>query len=104
MLVVTKVCRESSKHNFVATKKVLSRRAAFCRDKHLFVATKVCFAATKLVLVAAPAPAYDRCLCEGGGGGLAGGGVWRWGGWRRQCRETASGGTDVGFTLSSAKQ
>ena len=56
----TRACRD--KHTFVATKLCLTRQK-FCRDKYIFVATKnvFCrdntFVATKMILVA---PANDR--------------------------------------------
>ena len=61
--VVTKVCL--SQQNYVCHNKYLLRqkvchdkiflsRLKFCRDKHIFVTTKMYFVATKFILVAAP--------------------------------------------------
>ena len=53
MLVATNTYACRDKHNFVATK-VFSRQAYFCRDeRRVFVG--LCFVATKMILVAAPA-------------------------------------------------
>ena len=47
-VVATNMCLSRQNPSFVATNIILSRQAYFCRDKHMFVATK-------MILVAAPA-------------------------------------------------
>ena len=57
--VTTNIC--SNKHNFVTTK-LLSRQAHFCRDKHVFVATKHIFCHNKSMLVTTKLVTTNTCL------------------------------------------